>query len=280
MNAERLREYVQAACEAAERGGQVLAQWQQRVNVREKGRCDLVTEADLASQEAIREVLLGRYPDHAFLGEEDSQQGGASHGGLPEELTQRPIWIVDPLDGTTNYVHGVPLYAVSVALAVEGVVLAGVVYDPCRREMFLAARGLGAWLDGRQLQTSDTPALEQALVSTGFPPDLRGKEYVLEGWRRLALKARSLRRTGSTALNLAYVAAGRNDAFWTHHAFAWDCAAGVVLVEEAGGRASYLDGTQYRLERSEIVCSNGPLHPLMLAELHDLAPLAEGTRNR
>ncbi|MCS6977095.1 MAG: inositol monophosphatase [Gemmatales bacterium] len=252
-----LQKCLHTAQQAARRGAEVLDAWRRRISVREKGRFDLVTEADLASQEAIRQTLAREFPDFAFLGEEGGSVGQAG----------QPTWIVDPLDGTTNYVHQVPFYAVSIALAVEGEILVGVILDPCRNEMFHGARGMGAWLGSDPLRTTNADSLEEALISTGFPPDLRGKEYVLESWRKLSLKARSLRRTGSTALNLAYVAAGRNDGFWTHHAFAWDCAAGALLVREAGGVVSHLDGTPYDLHRCEIVSSNGPLHPALLAEL-------------
>jgi myo-inositol-1(or 4)-monophosphatase len=262
MNPTELSACLAAAQEAAQRGGAVLQSWRKRISVREKGRFDLVTEADLAAQEAVRSCLLTQFPDHAFLGEE-----GGSFGEL-----EQPTWIVDPLDGTTNYVHQMPFYAVSIGLAVGQELLLGVIFDPSRPELFHAARGQGAWLNGERLQTTDTAGLHHALLSTGFPPDLTGQEHTLETWRHFSLRTRSLRRTGSTALNLAYVAAGRNDGFWTHHAFAWDAAAGVVLVREAGGQATRTDGSPYELNHQDVLCTNGPLHPIMLSELRHSAP--------
>lgn len=261
MNSQFLHHCLEAAQEAARRGAEALESWRHRRRVRTKGRFDLVTDADLASQEAIRQVLSKAFPDFAFLGEE----GGAR--GQPGQ----PTWIVDPLDGTTNYVHDLPFYAVSVALAVDREVLVGVVLDPCRNELFHAARGLGAWLGPQRVHTSQTDNLGDALLSAGFPPNLEGREHLLDGWRKLAVKTRSLRRTGSTALNLAYVAAGRNDGFWNPQVYAWDCAAGAILVREAGGIVSHFDGTPYDLQRDEIVSSNGPLHPALLAELDGTA---------
>jgi len=257
MDRTNLRECVAAAQEAARRGGAVLQSWCKRISVREKGRFDLVTEADLASQEAVRSFLDKEFPTHAFLGEE----GGSA--GAPNQ----PTWIVDPLDGTTNYVHQMPFYAVSIGLAVGTDLLVGVIFDPSRGEMFHAAMGLGAWLGDERLQTTATASLDQALLSTGFPPDLTGQEHTLETWRHFSLRTRSLRRTGSTALNLAYVAAGRNDGFWTHHAFPWDAAAGVVLVREAGGLATHVNGQPYGMQATDVLCTNGPLHQVILSEL-------------
>src|SRR5262249_37823376 len=151
----------------------------------------------------------------------------------------------DPLDGTTNYVHDCPMYCVSIGFQVAGELVVGVVYDPSRPEMFAAARGLGAWLGDQRLQTSTASRLEEALLATGFPPDLRGQELQLNWWRHLAHKAQSLRRTGSTALNLAYLAAGRFDGYWAFDNHPWDVAAGAVLIREAGGVITNIDGSPY-----------------------------------
>jgi myo-inositol-1(or 4)-monophosphatase len=257
-HAEPLADYLDAAREAARRGTAVLEDWRRRFQVRAKGRNDFVTDADLASQHAVRDYLLGRFPGHRFLGEEDPASQQRPGPDAP------PTWVVDPLDGTTNYVHDCPLYCVSVGLQVGGELVAGAVLDPSRQELFSAARGRGAWLDGRRLRTSTADRLEDALLATGFPADLRGQERTLDWWRYFSLRTRSLRRTGSTALNLAYVAAGRFDGFWAFDNKAWDVAAGVVLIREAGGVLSHVDGSTYDPFRPDAVASNGPLHPALL----------------
>jgi myo-inositol-1(or 4)-monophosphatase len=256
-----LADYLDAAQEAARRGAAVLEEWRRRFQVKEKGRFDLVTEADLASQQAIRDFLLGRYPGHAFLGEEG---GAGQHRPGPDAP---PTWIVDPLDGTTNYVHDCPLYCVSVGLQVSGALAVGVVFEPCRQEMFRAARGLGAWLGGERLRPSAVDRLEEALLSTGFPPDLRGQERMLDWWRHFSLRAQSLRRTGSTALNLAYVAAGRFDGYWAFDNHVWDVAGAAVVLQEAGGVITNVDGTPYDPFTPDALASNGPLHPVLLENM-------------
>src|SRR5256714_2251100 len=162
---EPLADYLNAACEAALRGAAVLEDWRQRFQIREKARFDLVTDADLASQKTIYDYLGQRFPGHAFLGEEDKTQRARPGPQAP------PTWIIDPLDGTTNYVHDCPLYCVSIGLQVSGELVVGVVFDPVRREMFSAARGMGAWLDGERLHVSNATTLDEALLATGFPPD-------------------------------------------------------------------------------------------------------------
>ncbi|MCS7047370.1 MAG: inositol monophosphatase, partial [Gemmataceae bacterium] len=174
-----------------------------------------------------------------------------------------PTWIVDPIDGTTNYVHDCPLYCVSIGLQIDGELVVGVVYDPCRQEMFSAYRGGGAWLNGRRLQTSIVDRIDEALLATGFPPDLRGHERTLDWWRFFSFRAQSLRRTGSTALNMAYVAAGRFDGYFAFDNHIWDVAAATVLVREAGGIVSNLDGTPYDPYTPDALATNGPLHPLL-----------------
>jgi myo-inositol-1(or 4)-monophosphatase len=250
--------YREAACEAARRGAAVLEEWRNRFQVREKARFDLVTDADLDSQRAIRTYLAERFPQHAFLGEEDPTPKARPGPGAP------PTWIVDPLDGTTNYVHDCPMYCVSIGLWLDGEMVVGVVLDPARNELFQAATGQGAWLNGRRLQTSQASSLEEALLATGFPPDMRGQEQSLAWWRYFSLRARSLRRTGSTALNLAYVAAGRFDGYWAFDNHVWDVAGGMVLVREAGGVVSNVDGTPYDPFTPDGLATNRPLHPVML----------------
>src|SRR6516162_4423664 len=261
MAKDDLTTYREAACEAARRAAAVLEDWRSRFQVREKGRCDLVTDADLASQRTLHDYLHARFPDHAFLGEEE---GASKTRPAPDAP---PTWIVDPLDGTTNYVHDCPMYCVSVGLQVAGDLVVGVVLDPRHDELFAAAKGQGAWLGSRRLQTSQTVRLEEALLATGFPPDLRGQERTLDWWRYFSLRTRSLRRTGSTALNLAYLAAGRFDGYWAFDNHVWDVAGGVVLVREAGGVITNVDGTPFDPYTPDAVASNGPLQSLLLEAL-------------
>jgi myo-inositol-1(or 4)-monophosphatase len=251
-------DYLEAAQEAAQRGAAVLEEWRRRFSVREKGRFDLVTEADLASQKAIREFLSQRFPQHGFLGEEDKSGHGRPTADAP------PTWIVDPLDGTTNYVHHVPFYCVSIGLQVAGELVAGVVLDPSRREMFKAARGMGAWLGDQRISTSRIDQLEQSLLATGFPPDMHGRDKLLDWWRYFGLRVHGLRRTGSTALNLAYLAAGRFDGYWAFDNNVWDVAAGVVLLREAGGTISNVDGSTYDPYAPDALASNGVLQPALV----------------
>ena len=261
MATDELTDYLDAACEAARRGAAVLEDWRGRFQIKEKGRFDLVTDADLGSQKAIRSFLAERFPHHDFLGEE----GAASEARLGDDAP--PTWIVDPLDGTTNYAHDFPMYCVSIGLWFGGEMVVGVVFDPRQQELFSAAKGGGAFLNGRRLQTTRTARLEEALLATGFPPDVRGQERTLDWWRYFALHAQSLRRTGSTALNLAYLAAGRFDAYWAFDNHVWDVAGGMVLVTEAGGLVSNVDGTPFDPFTPDGLASNGPLHPLLLAAL-------------
>jgi myo-inositol-1(or 4)-monophosphatase len=255
---DRLSDYLDAAKEAALRAAAVLEEWREKFQVREKGRADLVTDADLASQRTVSEYLLARFSGHRFLGEEEFTPSMRPGADAP------PTWIVDPIDGTTNYVHDFPFYCISIGLQVAGELVVGVVYEPSRREMFAAAQGHGAWLNQRRLKTSAAARLGDALLATGFPPELRGHEITLEWWRYFSFHTRSLRRTGSTALNMAYVAAGRFDGYWAFDNHVWDVAAATVLVREAGGIVSNVDGTPYDPYTPDAIASNGPLHPVLL----------------
>ena len=239
-------DYAKTCEEAARAGGAVLLDWAGRFGVREKGPSDLVTEADLASQEVIRSHLLGAYPDHGFLGEELAEC-------LLPECPFR--WIVDPLDGTTNYVHQMPQYSVSVALEGHGKLLAGTVFDPVANECFTAAAGEGAFLNGRRLRVSGVKQLSQALVSASFPANVQRGAREINDFVEVLLKAQALRRMGSSALNLSYVAAGRFDAYWATETKTWDVAAGFLLVQEAGGVVSNLEGGPYDLARPRFVAA-------------------------
>jgi myo-inositol-1(or 4)-monophosphatase len=239
---------------AAETAGAVIAS-RTAEGVRHKGRVDLVTEVDLASERAIREVLARHTPDVPVLGEEG---GGA--------VSAETRWIVDPLDGTTNFVHGFPFYAVSVALQVDGQLVAGAVLDVPRRRMFSAAAGRGAECDGTRLRVSTRSELLDALLGTGFPYDrtVDAATYLVP-LQAFLERSQGVRRAGAAALDLAMVAAGELDGFWEFGLGAWDVAAGVLLIEEAGGRVTSHDGMPLDLARPSPLASNGRLHAAMVA---------------
>jgi myo-inositol-1(or 4)-monophosphatase len=255
---EPLSKYLSVAQEAARRAAAVLEDWQRKFQVREKARFDLVTDADLASQKIIQDFLSTQFPGHAFLGEEDKSPQARPGPDAP------PTWIVDPIDGTTNYVHDCPFYCISIGLQMAGELIAGVVLEPSRNEMFTAAKGQGSWLNGRRLWVGAAQRLEESLLATGFPPDMRGHEETLEWWRYFSFRARSLRRTGSTALNMAYVAAGRFDVYFAFDNHVWDVAAATVLVREAGGVITNVDGSAYDPFTPDALACNAALHPILV----------------
>lgn len=250
---ERLRE---VAAEAARVGGrELLDRLQQTRQIAFKGGIDLVTDADKASEAKIMALLRSAFPDHGILAEESGQGGGAA----PYR------WIIDPLDGTTNYAHGVPHYCVSVGVEGPDGLLAGAILDPVRSELYVAARGLGATLNGQSLRVTDKTDLGQSLLATGFPYDLwANPERTLTLFDHFACKARGMRRMGSAALDLAYVAAGRYDGFFEFKLKAWDVAAGALLVREAGGAVTHLEGGPLDLGHCDVLASNGALHASML----------------
>jgi myo-inositol-1(or 4)-monophosphatase len=249
-----LSQYLDAAKGAALGAAEVLESWRRKFQVKEKGRFDLVTDADVASQRAIQAYLSAAFPDHAFLGEEEGASKSRPGPDAP------PTWIVDPIDGTTNYVHDYPFYCISIGLQIAGELAVGVVYNPAHKEMFAASKGGGAWLNAERLHTSTVPTLGQSLLATGFPPDLRGNEQALDWWRYFSFNAQSVRRTGSTALNLAYVAAGRFDGYYAFDNHIWDVAGGIVLVREAGGVITNVDGSPYDPYTPDALATNGPIH--------------------
>ena len=254
-----------AADRAARAGADQLEHWRSKFRVREKARADLVTEADLASQQAIREVLDSAFPDYGFVGEEDAV-GRAIEETRPPAGSP-PVWVVDPLDGTVNYVHDVPAYCVSVGLYSEGKAVAGVIYDPRLGELFAAACGRGATLNGGPIRVSPCPDIGDALLSTGFPADLESQRRNFVAWEKLAARSQALRRTGSTALNLAYVAAGRFDGYWAYDNYAWDVMAGAILVQEAGGTVTGIGGGDYDPFRTDIAAAAPGVHAAMVAAL-------------
>lgn len=234
-NDDDMASLLRVAIKAARAGGERLVEWQGKFAIREKSPADLVTDADLASQQAVAGVIAEHYPDHAFLGEEGP--------GQIRMLLEEPFcWVVDPLDGTTNYVHGFPAYAVSVAAVVRGEVTVGVVFDPVHDRVYSAKRGGGACLDDEPIRTSKTSRLSEALVALSLPPQADGRSPDVLDLLAMIGRCRGIRRTGSAALNLAYVAQGVLDAYWARVIHPWDVAAGVLLIREAGGVVTASDG--------------------------------------
>lgn len=241
-------DFVQAAEQAARVAGQVLRDWSERFTVSEKGPADLVTEADVAAQTAIHNILHARFPDHGFLGEEGLNQTAGASGFR---------WIIDPLDGTSNYVHRFPYYAVSIGLQQHYDLLAGVIYDPTRDELFAAVRGQGATLNQRPIRASRFDQLDQAMVIASFPPGVSAESLAIRRFLDVLPHAQTIHRSGSSALNLAYVGAGRLDAYWSTNLKPWDMAAGVLIAAEAGGRVSRMNGTPLDIEIPDLLCTNG-----------------------
>jgi myo-inositol-1(or 4)-monophosphatase len=226
-----------------------------RLEVSHKGIINLVTDVDLASEQLIREAIATHYPRHQILAEE---------GGLAESSSEYR-WIVDPLDGTTNFAHGFPIFAVSIALEYRGEMILGVVYDPTRDEMFAAERGAGAALNNRPIRVSGATELNSSLLCTGFPYDIRTSQLTnLDHWSNFALAARALRRTGAAAIDLCYVGCARFDGFWELTLSAWDTAAGALIVSEAGGRLTDLTGGTFSVYKPDVIASNGLIHDQMI----------------
>jgi myo-inositol-1(or 4)-monophosphatase len=232
--------------------------------VQYKGDINLVTEADRLSEALIVERIRTAFPGHDILAEESPET--ATGSGLR--------WIIDPLDGTTNYAHGYPIFCVSIALEVEGVIRLGAVYNPMLAELFVAVKGEGAFLNGRRLAVSRTAKLSRSLLATGFPYDIReNPDNNINYSRTLAMNAQAIRRAGAAALDLAYVAAGRFDGFWELRLMPWDTAAGWILVTEAGGMVTDLRGGPYQLRSPHILASNGLIHREMAGILAVTDPL-------
>jgi myo-inositol-1(or 4)-monophosphatase len=237
---------------AARKAGEVLrAGFGAEHAITYKGEVDLLTEVDEEAERVIREELLGTFPTYGMLAEEGGRLAG-------EEDTR---WIVDPLDGTTNYAHGLPIFCVSIALERAGEVVLGVVHNPMGEETFVAERGRGATLNGDPIRVSGTDELIKALIVTGFPYDRAEMPEALELFGRLAASTRGMRRLGSAALDLCYVASGRLDGYYERGIWPWDLAAGSVILEEAGGKLTNYRGGELDLAGREIVASNGRLHP-------------------
>ena len=240
-------EWLTAAIDAASLAGNVLLNWQGKFSVREKSRANLVTEADEASQTAIVNRLRSQFPDYSFLGEENLNDRGT---------TEDTVWIIDPLDGTSNYVHGFPYFAVSIALMHKGVVEVGVILDPTRNDVFAASRGYGATLNGIPLRTSGETRTEKAFGIASLPIAANPENPAISRFLKALQTLQTVQRTGSAALNLAYLAAGRIDAFWSSSLNVWDIAAGVLLVTESGGTVSDLDGNPPDLFKPSLLAAS------------------------
>ena len=245
---------------AREAGALLMEHFQQNVKVEYKGEADLVTIADRKSEALIRERIRQEWPTHDVLGEE---------GGL-QDTGSDYRWYVDPLDGTTNFAHGFPVFCVSMAVEHKGEMIAGVVFDPTRDELFAAEKGSGARLNDRPIHVSKTTNLAECLVATGFPSHKRHKNPNIFFYHHITLRTHGVRRAGSAALDLCYVASGRFDAFWEFKLNPWDTAAGVLLVEEAGGKVTDFYGGPFQLNSKETLASNVLVHSALLHEFEQI----------
>jgi myo-inositol-1(or 4)-monophosphatase len=263
-------EWIPKASAIAREAGQRLREfYAQGVETEYKGDVDLVTVADRTVEKLIRERLGAAFPEHGIFGEE----------GTRDRLEGEFRWYVDPLDGTTNFAHGFPHFCVSMGLEQrpaglkpeeDGTLVAGAIYDPLLDEMFAAERGKGAWLNGKPMHVSRTPVLGEALVATGFPSRKRHDSPNIHFYQEFTLRSHGVRRAGSAALDLAYIAAGRMDGFWEFNLNPWDTAAGLLLVDEAGGRTTDFSGGPYRLDSREILASNGLIHRELLGFFEEM----------
>lgn len=251
--------YLATAVEAVIRAGEAqMARFGGHLRIDKKGAIDLVTEMDLEIERAFRAMMAERFPSHAVLGEEFEASGD-------REARPRFCWVLDPIDGTTNYAHGLPIFCASLALEIDGVAVAGAIYDPNRRELFTAEKDQGAWLNGVPLRVSSSATLIDSLLVTGFHYNIhRDSAELIELFGEFISRARAVRRLGSAALDLCYVAAGRFDAFWEHKLQPWDVAAGALIVQEAGGTVTTVDGGPFGSRAGSVLATNGRIHAEML----------------
>lgn len=249
---------LRTAVTAAKRGGEVLQSWTQRFTVAEKSRANLVTEADFESQKAILELISSRYPTHAFLGEE----------GLERVTDSEYRWIIDPLDGTSNYVHGFPYYCVSIGLEIKGELTLGVIFDPNRQELFACAEDITPKCNDSPIKPSQATKLGDAFAVASLPVGTRREDIAVSRFLNVLPEARTVQRTGSAALNLAYIACGRIDAFWSSSLKPWDMAAGIALVRQAGGIVTEIEGPAiHATSPSILACASAELHEELMRHL-------------
>ena len=256
---------IKTAVDCVKEGGAVLLDYHtklQTLQIQSKGRFDYVTEADLAAQEAIVQLIRSRHPDHEILAEEDDESSSGQNASR---------WLVDPLDGTTNFIHGFPVFAVSVALEYKNAIVLGAVYDPCRQELFLAQEGHGATLNGNPIQVSNRRKGDEALGATAFPwREKTTLSHYLRGFNRVFAKVSDVRRSGSAALDLSYVACGRCEGYWELGLSPWDIAAGHLLVKEAGGHISDFNGGNNHIWIGDVVASNPSIHTFLLEIIREV----------
>jgi len=249
------------AVELARDAGNLLLEKFGRITaITKKGDINLVTEADLASEELIVERIRSYYPKHSILAEESGE-------AVVIGADRSSKWIIDPLDGTTNYAHGYPCFCVTLALEHDGEIVVGVTFDPTRNELFAAEKGNGATLNGKPIRVSATDKLSESLIVTGFPYDFKQRENFARHLTEFLLSSRGVRRDGSAAIDMAYVACGRFDGFWEEGLNPWDVAAGKLLIEEAGGVITYYDGSPFSIYKPPLCASNGRIHSQMLEVL-------------
>jgi myo-inositol-1(or 4)-monophosphatase len=269
VKTNQLQLFLDIATEAALAGGAVLqSYWGKLESIQEKGRPgDLLTEADKASEEQVLAVIQRHFPNHAILAEES---------GKLEGQTTEYLWAIDPLDGTTNYAHQYPFYAVSIGLLINGIPSVGVIFDPFHQDLFRAAKGLGATRNRQPIWVSRTSELSQSLLVTGFAYDRRETaDNNYAEFCHLTHLTQGVRRGGAASIDLAYVACGRLDGFWERGLSPWDMAAGVVLVEEAGGQVTAYDGSLFQINTGRILATNGQIHQALSHELLQVKPLPE-----
>lgn len=265
------KSYTAVAINTASKAGEwIKSMLGQHENLQQKySSADLVTEVDKGAEQLIRKLIATHFPHHGFLGEEGVEAGPlASSEAIEAALQSDYLWIVDPIDGTTNFVHGFPFFCVSIALAHKGEVIVGVVYDPMRDEMFVAEKGKGAYVHGRRLKVAQQETLKESLIASGFPADQKNAlPQNLKSMVHLAPLVRNIRTSGAAALHLAYLAAGRITGFWEMSLNSWDLAAGSLLIQEAGGKVTDIEGKPYHLEVRDVVASNGFIHDALITEL-------------
>lgn len=263
--------FMATAIDIVLRAGEIhLAGLSRHLDVRKKSAIDLVTEVDVAVERMCRAVLAERFPAHAIEAEEFGRTGDGAAAGLDPD-GHRYCWVFDPLDGTTNYAHGLPIFCAALALEIDDRVEVAAIYDPTRRELFTAERGRGAFLNGVRLSVSSAASVLDSLLVTGFPYDIHTNPgEILAMFGAFIGKARAVRRLGSAALDLCYVAAGRFEGFWEQRLHVWDIAGASLLVEEAGGRVSGMDGSPFETRAGHILATNGLVHDEMLALIQDV----------